>query len=444
MFDRARRWIAERRSVVLGISPRIDPGGYFAAIAGGRTTASGVRINAAQALGITAFWRGVNLYARTIAALDLRVVREHDGGGFSPVRDDPRFDILRSRPNKTTPRVNFWEALIAHALTQKHGGFAEIEWSARGLQPLGLHLMDPRTTVPVVGADRSVAYEYKPGSRDTLPGSDVIHVRGLGWDGISGYDLVGLAAETLGVARAQVTYEGAMYGNGAMANGYFEVPGDPTPTQLGQMRAEINQVHGGAAMGGKFGFLTKGTKFVPSSYSPADAKMVEAQRAKVAEIANLLGVPPHMLGLMDGATVGNAEQQTLQFIKFSLLPWLRSIEGELDLKLFSPQERRKGLTVRHDTRELERGDMVARMTYWTSRFGMGTADPNQIRLSEGDEPYSWPQADDAYIGTNNLTALRLVDGKPTQPASNQTDGISLDSSIVQDKGQDDQPDRSDS
>lgn len=420
MFDSARRWIAERRAAIFGISPRIDPSGYFAAAYGGRQTTAGIQVNAAQALGITAFWRGVNLYARTIAALDLRVVREVDDG-YAPVRDDARFDLLRCRPNRTMPRQTFWEALIGHALTQKHGGFAEIEWSARGLQPLGLHLMDPRNTTPIVNPDRTV--EYQINSRgDKLPASDVLHVRGLGWDGISGYDLVGLAAETLGVARAQILYEGALYGNGAIASGYFEVPGNATKEQLAVMRAEVEQVHGGAARGGKFGFLTNGTVFKPTSYSPADARITETMRAKVVEIANLLGVPLHLLGVMDGATVGNAEQQTLQFIKFGLLPWLRSIEGEIDLKLFSAQERNRGLTARHDTRELERGDMVARMTYWTSRFAIGSATPNQVRLAEGDEPYTWPAADDAFIGTNNLTSLRFVDGKPTQPASNQADG----------------------
>ena len=405
---------AESRSVQLGISPRIDPSNLLGSL-GGRPTVAGVKINPASALGITAFWSGVNLIASTIATCRFEAGREERRDEFIPDRSDPRYDLLRRRPNRTTPKFHFWQSLIVHALTYK-GGFAEIEWSARGRQALGLHIMDPRTTEAIVLSDRSVEYRYDA-SDHRLASSDVLHIRGLCFDGVRGYSLVDLAAETLGVSKAQLLYQGALYGNGAMASGYFEVPGNKTPIQLAQDRAEIEKVHGGASNGGKFGFLTGGTKFVPVSYSPVDAQMSVAQEAMVAQIALLLRIPPHMFGIMKGATVGNAEEQAAQFIKFTLLPYFEAIEGEVDLKLYSPQERNRGLCTRHGTRALERGNMAARIAYYQGRFALGSITPDEIRVAEGDIPFDIPAANDAYIPTNNLTALRFVVGKPTQPAS---------------------------
>jgi HK97 family phage portal protein len=406
-------WIDPERRV-LGISPRVDPtslSGFF-----GRSTVAGTRVNERSALGITAFWRGVNLYASTIAALSFEVVERNARGGHTPAREHPVYDLVHARPNRTTPRVHFWQSIIAHALTYK-GGFAEIEWSARGRRPLGFHLMDPRSVTPILNDDRTVQYRIDAGGT-LLDSSDVLHIRGLPWDGINGYGLVDLACETLGVARAQLLHEGAVFGNGAQMGGILEMPGTLTDVQKNQYRDSWNAVHQGPGQAGKVGILSGGAKWVQNTFSPADTQLIQSRTFVVAEVARLLGIPPHMLGLMDGATVGNAEQQALQFVKFSLLPWLRAIEGELDLKLFSAQERRRYST-RHDTKSLERGDLAARTAYYQGMFAMGAISPNQVMLSEGIDPIEDPNADKHFIPANNLASLEDWDGQPTQPAASQ-------------------------
>jgi len=405
-------WIAPELRA-LGISPRVDPSSLWGFA--GRPTAAGVPVNEGTALGISAYWRGVNLYASTIAALSLDVVERDARGGSRPATNHPAYDLLHSRPNRTTPRLHFWQSLISHALTFR-GGFAEIEWSAGNRRPIGLHIMDPRTTRPVFNADRTVHYLID--DRGTkLDSSDVIHLRGLGFNGIEGYSLVDVARESLGVARAQLLHEGATFGNGARAGGVLEVPGTMTEIQKNETRSNWNSVHGGPENTGKVGILAGGMKWVQTNFSPADAQLILSRGFAVADVARFLGIPPHMLGLMDGATVGNAEQQAIQFVKFSLLPWLKAIEGELDLKLFSPQERRR-YSARHDTVSLERGDLAARTEYYRGIFAMGAITPNQIMLGEGMTPIDNPNADKHFIPVNNLASLEDWDGKPTQPAAN--------------------------
>lgn len=409
----------ERRAVQLGISPRIDPSGSLSLI-GGRITAAGVRINAGQALGITAFWSCVDLISSLIAASRLEFGREEAADEFIPDRLDPRYNLLRRRPNATIPKFHFWQTIVAHALTNR-GGYAEIQWSNhnrdRERYPRSLNLMDPRSTESITNPDRTVEYRINA-QGEKIPADNVIHIRGLGWNGTDGYDLVAQAAEILGVARAQIIYEGAVYGNGAQKGGHLEMPGTMSDPQREQLRQGWNDIHQGPANAGKVGILTGGAKWVDTTYSPADARMVEAQKAKALEIARIFRVPPHMIGLMDGATVGNAEEQMLQFLKTNLSTRMAAVEGELDLKLCSEREQARGYCTRHNTRNLERGNMAARIAYYQGRFALGSITPNEVRRAEGDVPFELPAADDAYIGTNNLTALRLVDGKPTQPAVN--------------------------
>jgi HK97 family phage portal protein len=428
MFDSLRhivgRWIAPELRI-LGISPRVDPS--FNAGIFNRASRAGPNVNERSALGITAFWRGVNLYASTISALKLEVVERNDRGGSSPAPNHPIYDLLHTRPNKTTPRVHFWQALITHALTYK-GGFAEIEWSARGRQPLALHIMDPRSVTPVLNEDRSV--QYKIDSMGTLlDSSDVIHIRGLGWNGIDGYSLVDLFRETLGVAQAQLIHEGSVFGNGAQMGGIIEVPTRLDAQRQAELRDSINAVHQGPDKSGVLGILTAGAKYVPTNYSPADTQLILSRRFAVAEVSRLMGIPPHMLGEMDGATVGNAEQQALQFVKFSLQPWLRAIENELDLKLLSPQERRRFSTW-HDTKSLERGDLAARTAYHRAMFEMGTESINEIRLAEGLNPIDDPGGDWNWISTNNKFPVQkmgedfAIPTAPTtgKPAEEPSDG----------------------
>jgi HK97 family phage portal protein len=424
MLDAIRRqfasWIdPERRT--LGISPRIDPSAWNGIF--GRPTHSGVKVTEANVLGIAAFWRGVNLYASTIGALDLQVMERDRRGGFSPARSHPIYDLLASRPNRTTPKLNFWQSIISHALTFR-GGFAEIEWGSRSRVPLGLHLMDPRSTKPIFNKDRSVEYRFDVG-KDPLDSADVVHIRGLAFNGIEGYSLVELANESLGLAKAQLIHEAAVFGNGAQMGGVLEMPGTLTEAQKSAHRDNWNSVHQGPGNSGKIGILSGGAKWVQTNFSPADAQLILSRGFSVAEIARILGIPLHMLNVMEGATVGNAEQQAIQFVKFSLIPWLKSIEGELELKLFSPQERRR-FCIRHDTNTLERGDMASRTAYYTGLFNLAAITPNQIMLAEGMTPISDPNADKHFFPANNLTTLEDWDGKPTQPASSKPPESDLD------------------
>jgi HK97 family phage portal protein len=388
---------------------------------GGPPTQAGPQVNERTALGITAVWRAINIYASTIAALSLEVRNADERGGSTPDRDHPVYDLIHARPNPTQPAYKFRQTIIGHALAGGNG-YSSIEWNTRATRAVALHLLDPRNVEPRVLGNRKVVYHLHAENVD-LPASDVIHIRGFSYDGVKGYSPISIAREQLAITLAQQKFEGSVYGNGAQAGGHIEMPGSMTPSQKADFRGGWNEVHQGSENAGKVGILTGGAKWVQTSFSPADAQMILARGFSVAEVARLYGIPLHMLADMNGATVGNAEQQALQFFRFSILPMLKDIEGELDCKLFSAQERNRGLFTRHDARSLLRGDTAAQMALNQGLFAIGATSINETRLDNGFNPLDDPAADYHWIPTNNLQAVETMGDNPTptQPASNVPD-----------------------
>jgi len=317
-------------------------------------TLSGSTVNEQTAMTVTAVWQAVHIYANTIGALDLYVAERDKRGGSRPAFEHPTYDLVHTRPNRITTSFRFRQSLIAHALT--HGnGYAEIE--RLGNQPVALHLIDPRNVRPTILEDGRLVYHLVKEGKD-VAARDMVHIAGLGWDGIKGYSAITFGREAIGVAIAQQAWEGALYGNSAVPNGYLKYPGTLKQDTKDRLRDNWNKEHQGADRSNKIAVFDAGLEWVATSFSPEDAQLILSRGFSIAEIARLFNLPQHMLGQMEHSTFGNIEEQNIQFYQLSLMPWLVNIEQELNLKLFSAAER-KQFFVRHDINSLLRGNIAA-------------------------------------------------------------------------------------
>lgn len=388
-------------------------------------TLAGPPISERTALGISAVWNAVNIYAGTIAGLDLYVAEKDPRGGRRPAVDHPCYDLVHSRPNASLTSFAFRQAIVCHALT--HGnGYAEIERNAKG-RPIALHLLDPRNVAPRVDDGGNLSYRLEREGTD-LPAADVVHVRGLSFDGIRGYGPIAVHRESLGLAAAQQTWESALYGNGAQPLGHLEIPDKLTSKQKQEQRNAWNRLHQGAASAGKVGILDGGMRWVQTSFSPEDAQLILGRGFSIAEVARIFNIPQHMLGLLEHATFSNIEQQVIQFYQFSLMPWLTSIEQELNVKLFGPIERARYF-VRHDAATLLRGDTAAQTAHNREMFAMGAKSVNEVRLQFGLNPIDDPNADKHFIPVNNLAALEDLGTLPA-PETDPDEGTDQDPTEV--------------
>ena len=399
------------------ISRSLQDGTGFSAYNGSiaSPTLAGPAINSRTALSIAAVWSAVGCYANTIGSLPLYVAERDERGGRRPAREHWGFDLLNLRPNRRSTSMRLRQAWVGHACT--HGnGYLEIEWDARGREARALHLMDPRDIDPVE-CDGTVVYRQKCGGPD-LPAEDVIHLAMFGWDGVKGYSPVSFHAETLGISAAQRTYQAALFGNGANAQGHLEIPGKLNGIQRQQERDSWNKMHQGAQNAGVVGILTEGAKWVQTNFSPQDAELILGCHFSVEETARIWNLPGYKLGLPAPAGLSDEEQENA-FLRDSALPWLTAIEQELDLKLLGRIERAKYFTF-HDTLSRGRGNLAAQTAADNADIEHGRASINEVRIRRGVEPIDHPFADYHWISTNNLTPLeemgKAIAAPTTEPA----------------------------
>ena len=407
MFKRLKSWLStptlENRNATL------DSSSGWIRPALGMTAAPAVTTG--SALGIAAFNQGVKLISESVAKTDLFPARREQRGGWTPAITHPAYDLLRHAPNSYQTAYTFWATLLVHALVAGQG-LAEIKWA--GNRPTGLHLLDPAFK-PVVEGNRMV---YRLNSQ-SIDAADIIAIRGLSWNGTDAFHPVNLAREMLWTRIAETTYQAATFANGAQASGHLEIPGNTNPEQRSQIRQSWNETHQGPNNAANLGLLWGGTKFVQTSYSPADAKLIESQNFGVAEVSRLLNIPGWMLGVPEAIKPSTTEEGMSLFVALTLSPWFRQIQQELDLKLFTREERRN-LFFYHDTKNLTQGDSRSQVDEAERLSKSGLISLNEARLSLGRNPIDDERFDHHYIGTNNQQAVETIQpGVPTQPAVNR-------------------------
>jgi HK97 family phage portal protein len=382
-------------------------------------TMSGVTVTPHTALTIAALWNAVNIYGNAIAGLKLYIAEHLGRGGRKPALDNPIYDLLSFTPNPMTTSFRFRQSGVGHVMT--HGNwYSEIERDRNAI-PVALHLLDPKNTEPrITEGSHELVYELVR-EKKILKAKDVLHIAGLGWDGVKGYSPVSMARETLGLAIAEQSHTASLMGNNAAPTGHLEYPGKLADKAKGTLRDNWNKIHQGPDRKGNLAILDGGLKWVMESFSPADTELILSRGFSIAEIARIYNLPQHMLGLLDHATFSNIEEQNLAFYQLSLWPWLENIEQELNKKLLTPDDRRI-YVVCFDPSNLLRGNTAARTAYYDSLFDKGALSPNEIRIREGLNPIDDPAMDLHYIPVNNLQAIETLGKTDDAPTADATPG----------------------
>jgi HK97 family phage portal protein len=379
-------------------------------------TLSGVAVNDWTALTISSVWSAVQKYIGTLTTLDLYIAEKLDDGGHARATWYDTSRLVSRKPNRQATRARWWAGILGHTLTGGNG-YAEI--IRRNGRPSEFQLMDPRNVRPEFDPWTGQLWYRLTREAKSLPARNVLHLAyPMTWDGTRGYSPVYMAREALGIGIAQEQYQGALIGNGAIPQGYLEVPGKLKQDTESRLLDNWNAVHQGTSRAGKVGILGGGMKWVATSFTPEDAQILLSRRFTVEEVARIWNLPPFMLGV-EGATAGNVEQQMLSFSRVSLPPWLTMIEQELGDKVIEPEDQDDYFVV-HDLKGLTRGDQAAQAAADQADFKMGALSPNERRLSQGKNPIASPNGDKHYIEANNYAALEdLTTVNPDEAAKAQ-------------------------
>jgi HK97 family phage portal protein len=391
-------------------------------------TNAGIAVDPQSALGLTAYYAAVRVISEDVASLPVSVFKSKKSGGATLIDDHSityRFARSPDGDANEMPSMQWREAWIAHTLGWGNG-YAEVEWTQDNRDVLGLHLMNPDTTRPVRDSNKRLFYEDRARTSNDpprIPAPNVLHLAGLGFNGLQGYSPAHLAREAIGLGKAAEKFGSSLFTNGAIPKGFITHPGKLKPEAVTNLRASVNAIHQGADNANKVAILEEGMGWQSTSIPPEDAQFLATRQFQVIEIARMFRLPPHKLGDYSQAHLANIEASNLDYLMTCLRPWCVRVEQCFGLKLLSDKEHRLGYYVRHDIRALLRAAIKDRSLYYQAMFNFGMS-ANEIRELEDLNPIDDGDGGNLRFRSVNSQPLvsppaPIIPGAPGQPAPTQ-------------------------
>jgi HK97 family phage portal protein len=379
-------------------------------------TVSGQTVNETTALGFSAYFAAIRNISEDIASLPLKILEDLTPRGTRAHPEHPVQRLFNRAPSDDMTAFTFRQTWLAHALGWK-GGFAEIVRDGAG-RPTALYVLDP-STVTIFRNEYppyQVYYEIQAGQTKVQIAEDsMLHLHGLGLNGVTGYVMAQVGKHSLGAALAAQKFRGAYFGNGAVATGALEYPGILKPEAYERLRKSFEARYAGADNAHKTIILEEGAKFTPLSIDPDKSQMIEALYFDVEDVCRWFRINPNKLQHWLRTTFNNVEASNIDHVQDTLLPWCIRIEQEVWRKLLTVGERER-LYAKHNLSGRLRGDVASRSSFYNSQFNVGALSPNDIRELEDMNPIG-PEGDLYYVNsaTVPLKTLEQQAEAPIEP-----------------------------
>lgn len=388
----------------------IDWGDLFGR--GGQTSA-GVDVTADKALTYAAYYACIRVISETIATLPLIVYKRSDRGK-ERAPESSLYNLLHHAPNPWMTSVEYRETKLAHTLSWGNA-YSEIEFNRAG-NPVALWPLRPdRMTVTKSGRELRYLYDLGDGEIRNLPARNIHHLRGLGNDGIVGYSPVRVAMQAIGLGLGTEEYGARFFGNGARPGLIVRHPGKLSQAAAERLKKSFEDEHKGLGMAHRTKVLEEGMEISTIGIPPEEAQFLETRKFQALEIARIFRVPPHMIGDLDRATFSNIEEQSLNFVIYTLRPWLVRDEQRLTADLLNDAEQ-KTLLIEYLVDGLLRGNIQARYQAYNTAINAGFFTRNEVRELENKNPLDG--LDEPLMPLNMIE----VGAEPLQPQAQPAQG----------------------
>lgn len=387
---------------------------------------SGKPVTERSAMQLTAVYSCVRILAEAIAGIPVHVYRYTENGGKEKAMDHPLYSLLHDEPNPEMTSFVFRETLMTHLLLWGNA-FSQIIRNGKG-EVIGLYPLMPNRMTVSRDENGQIYYRYNTSKDDapTMEGSivdlkpsEVLHIPGLGFDGLVGYSPIAMAKNAIGMAIACEEYGAKFFANGATPGGILEHPG--TVKNPERVRESWTAAFGGSSNSNKVAVLEEGMKYTPISISPEQAQFLETRKFQTNEIARIFRVPPHMVGDLDKSSFSNIEQQSLEFVKYTLDPWVVRWEQAIQRALFSIDEK-KEYFVKFNLEGLLRGDYQSRMNGYSIGRQNGWMSANDIRELENMDRIPEEEGGDLYLINGNMLPLKHAGAFANIQTNTETEG----------------------
>lgn len=370
---------------------------------------AGQTVTERTAMQNTAVYACVRVLAEGLAELPLHVYQFTDDGGKQRAIKHPLYSLLHDAPNPEMTSFIFRETIMNHLLLWGNA-YAQIIRNGQG-QITGLYPLMPDRMDVNRASNGELYYTYTQNYDDYLAknkskqvillSDEVLHIAGLGFDGLIGYSPIAMAKNAIGLSMAAEQYGSTFFKNDATLGGVLEHPNvvkDPE-----RLRKSWQSQFSGSN-NHSIAVLEEGMTFHQLSIPPDQAQFLDTRKFQLDEIARIFRVPPHMVGDLDRSTFSNIEQQSLEFVKYTLNPWCIRWEQAMCQQLLSPTDQRKYF-IKFNVDGLLRGDYESRMNGYAIGRQNGWLSANDIRELEDLNRIPTAEGGDEYLVNGNMLPL---------------------------------------
>lgn len=391
IFDRALRKRAEKPSAG-GVLTLESKDGWT-----GWTSEDAAALSRDKAMKLSTVSRCVELRSNAVAMLPVYLM---DEGSKARLHSHPLGPLLWGAPNAVMTRITY-ERLMQCNLDLCGNAYAWIDRDSRTGRPTELIPLRPDSVTPFIDQAGALWYIYtdpRTGALTKLDPADVLHYKAYSVDGITGISILKRAAASIKTGLSAQQYQGDLYANGGRPSGVLKTTSDlggkvevtnadgkkEEISKKEELRRAWEKVHNGPGKGFRVAVLDLGLEYQPTALSNADAQFVESEEYRVADVARFFGIPLYLLNAGKQAYSSN-EQNSIDFVKHTILPLIVEREQEDSRKLLLPRERAEGLRLKRELKQLLRGDTAAQSAWYKAMREEGVYSVNDIRALEDME-----------------------------------------------------------
>lgn len=372
-------------------------------------SASGKSVTPSSAVQVSAVYACVRVIAETIASLPLHVYEATDTGSRK-APEHPLYRLLHDEPNAEMTSFVWRETMLSHLLLWGNAYCQIIRTGRNKIDSIYPLIPDQMEVDRDSRGNLTYTYTTSEGKTYALKPEDVLHIPGLGFDGVVGYSPIALEKSAIGLGIAAEEYGSKFFSNGARPSGILVHPN--TVKDPSALRTSWNAAFTGSANAGKVAVLEENMHFEPLTMPNNEAQFLETRKFQVNEICRIFRVPPHMIGDLDRATFSNIEHQSISFAVHTIRPWLVRIEQAMNRALFPDNEKAgspggRRFYVQFNLDGLMRGDYKSRMEGYAIARQNGWMSANEIRELENLNPLSDEDGGNVYLVNGNMIPINV-------------------------------------
>jgi HK97 family phage portal protein len=383
----------------------------------GSQSLSGEQVNEYTSLTYSAFWNAIVQLSGPIGTLPLHLLQKK-GRSTVHATNKPIYRVMHDQCNPYATASSVRSALMAHVLTWGNA------YAEKILDPMGrvqeIWPITPHRVSPRWGAN-GIEYVIRVDNESITMSKDrILHLHGLGYDGLTGYSIVSMARKSIGLGMAMETFGSLYFGSGTHPGMIVKHPTKLSAQGHDNLQRSLTEKYSGLGQSHRILLLEEGMSAEKVAIPLNDAQFLESRQFQIPEMARWFNIPPHKLKDLSKSSFSNIESEQRSFYIDSILPWLVMLEQQYNTQLLTLQEQTKeNLYFNHNVDGILRANQTDRARFYQIMFNIGGMSINDILEKENMDPLKDKMADEHFVPLN-MVPLSKVEEYLSQKTTSST------------------------